>query len=169
MTHDLSFHAAGWHADLHTPVVDNKYYDPATGELVTTVERDHHEYQGPPAVDLVITSFYEGADTCHHRAMRAFPMVALLAHILRVVDRRKLGIDTVTATPYAIRVIIADHITSDTFYKIADEMVNGIWDVKVEGEEKEKEEKVEETKEKEEAREKEKGKGEEPEKETKEE
>lgn len=59
--------------------------------------------------------------------MRAFPMEALLGHIMRVVGKRKLGIDSETATPFAIRVLIAQDITTDEFLEITDEMVNGIW------------------------------------------
>ncbi|KAL1889991.1 hypothetical protein Sste5346_008570 [Sporothrix stenoceras] len=139
-----SFHTPGWHGDADTPVVDNKYIDKDTGKVVV-VPPDHAEYLGPPAIDIIISCLHdsneggtgEGAPHGHRRSMRAFPMDALLRHVLRVAYRHKhqgVYIDSVMATPFAIRLTIGGDFSSDEYDTITDEMMNGIWDVTEEDE-----------------------------------
>lgn len=140
-----SFHTPGWHGEADTPVVDDKYIDKDTGELVI-VPSDHAEYLGPPAIDIVISCLHdsinddgagEGPPHAHRRSMRAFSMDALLRHILRVAYRHKhqgVYVDSVMATPFTIRVTIGGDFTSDEYDQITDEMMNGIWDVTEEDE-----------------------------------
>lgn len=123
--HPLAIHTPGWHADARTPVVDDKYYDRNTGEL--RVASNYQTYSGPPAVDIIINSQHEDTCRCTYRAAREFPMEALLWQIMRVVHDRKLGIDSLVATPYAIRIIICHEITVEEFRAISNEMANGIW------------------------------------------
>jgi len=126
MSHPLEFHAPGWHGEANTPVIDGKYCDRATGELRDS--NNHEEYAGPPAVDIVVKSLHADTSQCGYRAARAFPMEALLCHIVSVVAQHKLTLDSVVATPYAIRVILAHDLTPTAFIDIACEMANGIWD-----------------------------------------
>jgi len=126
--HPLEFHAPGWHDKGRTPVVDGKYYDRETGAVRLASEGDHQEYMGPPAVDIVVKSQHIDTVHCTYRAARSFPMAALLCHIMRVVGERKLEVDSVMATPYAIRIILSHELKPEEFGEIASEMVNGIWD-----------------------------------------
>ncbi|CAI7565639.1 unnamed protein product [Penicillium crustosum] len=105
-THPLEFHAPGWHDEERTPIVDGKYYDRATGEIRLASEGDYQEYMGPPAVDIIVRS----------------------QHIDTVVGDRKLELDSVIATTYAIRVTLAHELTPDQFSEIALNMANGVWD-----------------------------------------
>jgi hypothetical protein len=50
--------------------------------------------------------------------------------MIRVVHDRKLEMDSLTATPYAIRLILAHKLTQEEFYEVTDKMVNGVWDQK---------------------------------------
>ncbi|OAA69828.1 hypothetical protein ISF_03098 [Cordyceps fumosorosea ARSEF 2679] len=63
-SHPLELHAPGWHDEARTPVVDNKYYDRATGEIRTASEGDHQEYMGPPSVDILIRSQHVDTVQC---------------------------------------------------------------------------------------------------------
>lgn len=118
-------HTPGWHGEARTPVVDGKYYDPNTGELRRA---SGGEYLGPPAVDIIVKSIHADTTQCVYRAARPFRVEALLWQVMKVVHERKLEIDSVVATAYAIRVILAHEITVEEFGEIAGEMVNGIWD-----------------------------------------
>ena len=119
-----------WHDIGESPVVDGRYIDRTTGTVVAAPEGDgHQEYMGPPAVDVIVQSIHEDTTQCVFRAARPFPMAALLRHIVtNVIGKRKLEIDSVVATPYAIRVILAHALTPAAFSEIAMEMANGIWD-----------------------------------------
>ncbi|OAQ62869.1 hypothetical protein VFPPC_16392 [Pochonia chlamydosporia 170] len=132
--HPLEIYTPGWHSDVRTPVVDGKYYDKKTGEL--RIASDHEEYSGPPAVDIIIKSQHEDTCQCTYRAARPFPVEALLWQIMRVVHDRKLEVDSLIATTYAIRIILCHKLTVDEFHEISIEMANGIWnqDVKVDEE-----------------------------------
>ncbi|KAK1752049.1 hypothetical protein QBC47DRAFT_389513 [Echria macrotheca] len=125
-SHPLEFHAPGWHGEAKTPVMDGKYCDRVTGELRSS--NNHEEYIGPPAVDILVTSIHADTLDCSYRAARRFPMEALLCHITRVVAQHKLDLDSVVATTYTIRVVLAHELTVDAFSNICGEMVNGIWD-----------------------------------------
>ncbi|PHH78887.1 hypothetical protein CDD82_2787 [Ophiocordyceps australis] len=122
--HPQQFFSPGWHAEAHTPVVDGKYYDRASGEVR---DASGGEYSGPPAVDLVIMSLDAESSQCVYRAARPFPLEALLCHIMGIVKERKLEIDSLTATRFAIRIILSHELTVDQFNEVTDEMSNGIW------------------------------------------
>lgn len=47
--------------------------------------------------------------------------------IMRIVDERKLQIDSLNATPYAIRVVLAHELSGEEFAEVADVMATGIW------------------------------------------
>lgn len=126
--HPLEFHAPGWHDEERTPIVDGKYYDRATGEIRLASEGDYQEYMGPPAVDIIVRSQHIDTVKCIYRASRPFPMETLLCHIMKVVGDKKLELDSVIATTYAIRVTLAHELTPDQFSEIALNMANGVWD-----------------------------------------
>ncbi|KAL1891048.1 hypothetical protein Sste5346_007871 [Sporothrix stenoceras] len=130
LEHPFEFHAPGWHGTGHSPVVGGRYIDRSTGEVVAAPDGDgHQEYAGPPAVDIIVMSIHEDTTQCVFRAARAFPMAAILGHIFtNVIQKRKLEIDSVTATPFAIRVILAHPLTPAEFSDISMEMANGMWD-----------------------------------------
>ena len=83
---------------------------------------------GPPAVDIIVRSQHIDTVKCIYRASRPFPMETLLCHIMKVVGDRKLELDSVIATTYAIRVTLAHELTPDQFSEIALNMANGVWD-----------------------------------------
>ncbi|GAB0145675.1 hypothetical protein EsHS_00006101 [Epichloe bromicola] len=124
--HSQEISTPGWHGDEQTPVVDGKYYDRKTGELRTAI--GHQEYSGPPAVDILIKSQHVETADCCSRSARPFPVTALLCHMMRVVEERKLEIDSLVVTTYAIRLILDNEMTKEEFYEAADKMSNGIWD-----------------------------------------
>lgn len=126
--HRLEFHGPGWHDESRTPVVDGKYYDRATGQVRTAPDGDHQEYSGPPSVDIIIKSQHIDTVHCTYRAARAFPMEVLLCHIMKVVGQRKLELDSVMATPYAIRVLLSHELTPKDFSDVALQMANGIYE-----------------------------------------
>ncbi|KJZ73141.1 hypothetical protein HIM_07525 [Hirsutella minnesotensis 3608] len=128
LSHPLAFHAPGWHDEERTPIVDGKYHDRATGEIRLAPDGDHQEYLGPPAVDVVIRSQHIDTLQCAYRTSRPFPMQTLLCHIMRVVGDKNLELDSVTATPYAIRIILSHELTPDQFSEVALDMVNGVWE-----------------------------------------
>ena len=117
-------HGPGWHADARTPVIDGRYYDPKTGELRAAT--GHQEYLGPPAVDIIIRSQHEDTTQCVFRASRSFRVEALLCQMMEVVRDQKLEIDSLNATPYAIRIILCSELTVDDFYAAAFRMANGL-------------------------------------------
>ncbi|CAK7219814.1 hypothetical protein SBRCBS47491_003978 [Sporothrix bragantina] len=133
LEHPLEFYGPGWHDEGKTPVVNGFYIDRATGESIAAPDSDHHqEYNGPPAVDIIVSSIHEDTTQCTFRAGRYFPMEALLCHIVtNVVGKRKLELDSLVATPFAIRVTLAHALTPNEFSEIALEMANGIWDAPV--------------------------------------
>ncbi|CAK7210655.1 hypothetical protein SEUCBS140593_000904 [Sporothrix eucalyptigena] len=139
LEHPLEFHAPGWHDEGNTPVVNGFYIDRVTGKPVAAPDSDHHqEYMGPPCVDIIVTSIHEDTTQCVFRAARPFPMNALLCHIVsNVVGRRDLEVDSLMATPFAIRVTLAHPLTTEEFSEISMEMANGIWDHPPEVEKKE--------------------------------
>jgi len=51
----------------------------------------------------------------------------LLFQIMKIVNDRKLRLDSLTATGYAIRVIVAHEMTVAEWDGVVDEMANGIW------------------------------------------
>ncbi|CAK7203340.1 hypothetical protein SEUCBS139899_006071 [Sporothrix eucalyptigena] len=119
--HPKEFHTDWWHYDANTPVVGGKYCDPATGET-RDMPDDKPLYRGPPAVDIDIMNQYIRDTNQALRVQRSFPMEFLLCHILSVVDKRQLKLDTVVATHFTIRVILSHELSSDEFYEIAGEM-----------------------------------------------
>ena len=122
--HPDAIHTPSWDWVAKTPVVDGKIEDPKTGELRTASDT---QYAGPPSVDMVIMSVHEDTTHCCYRSQRPFPVEKLLYQIMRVVHDRKLAIDSLTATTYAIRIVLAHELTVDEFYKVTDAMSNGIW------------------------------------------
>jgi hypothetical protein len=130
VVHPLEFHVPGWHDAGHLPVVDDCNIDRSTGAVFDAPEgAGHQEDTDPPAVDIVVMSVHENTTQCVFLGARPFPMAALLGHIVtNVIGKRKLEIDSVTATPFAIRVILAHPLTPTAFSEIAMEMANGIWD-----------------------------------------
>ncbi|PYH94517.1 hypothetical protein BO71DRAFT_398798 [Aspergillus ellipticus CBS 707.79] len=123
--HPDELHVPGWHAESNRPIVDGKYHDPATGELRAATG---HEYAGPPAVDIVITNLHEASAGRIHRAQLPFRVEKLLGWMMRVVEERKLQLDSVNATPYAIRVVLAHGLDGEQFSEVAGVMANGIWE-----------------------------------------
>ncbi|KXT05082.1 hypothetical protein AC578_7554 [Pseudocercospora eumusae] len=121
-THQAEFHAPTWHYQNQTPVIDGKYIDRDTGET-KTISVNQSEFLGPPAVDVVIRSQHEDTTQCVFRASRAVPMEALLGHIMGIVGEKKLQLDSVMATAYAIRVVLSHELTPEEFGAIAVEMV----------------------------------------------
>ncbi|ATY66018.1 hypothetical protein CCM_00212 [Cordyceps militaris CM01] len=124
--HPLEFHSPGWHEESRTPVIDNKYYDRATGEIRTAVEGDHQEYTGPPGVDIIIRSQHIDTVQCALRAARRLPMETLLCHIMKIVGEKNLELDSIMATTYSIRVILSHDLQPDEFIKITSDMVFGL-------------------------------------------
>ena len=136
------FHAPGWHSEERTPVVDGKYIDRATGDvktLATAAANDTsdasdgdgaaQEYMGPPSVDVVVMSVSGATSSCAFRAARAFPMEALLANIMKTVVARGLALDSLVATTYSIRVILADEtLTPSSFADVALAFVNDVFE-----------------------------------------
>ena len=51
-----------------------------------------------------------------------------LFQIMRVVHDWKLEVDSLNATPYAIRIILSHELTVEEFKEYSLEMANGIWD-----------------------------------------
>lgn len=47
---------------------------------------------------------------------------------MKVIGEKKLELDSVIATTYAIRVTLAHELTPDQFSEIAIDMANGVWD-----------------------------------------
>ncbi|KAK5994622.1 hypothetical protein PT974_05103 [Cladobotryum mycophilum] len=122
--HPDEFHSPGWDDDAKRPIVDGKYNDPATGELRSATG---YIYAGPPAVDMVIMNLHESSNTHIFRAQRSFPVEKLLFQIMRVVHDRELEIDSINATAYAIRIVLAHELTSEEFAEVYQEMANGMW------------------------------------------
>ena len=120
-------HGPVWHGEARTPVIDGKYHDPATDEL-RVASGDHGYYLGPPAVDMIVHSIHEATSNRTFRAARPFTVEVLLYQVMRVVHDRKLEIDSLNATPYAIRITLAHELSNDEFTEVALEMVNGVWD-----------------------------------------
>lgn len=123
--HPRQFYAPEWHGEAQTPVVDGKYYDRATGELRVA---SGSYCGGPPEVDIIIQSIHEDTTQCCFRASRPFPVEVLLWHIMQEVHERKLEMDSLTATPYAIRVTLAHELTVDEFNDVSIKMANRVWD-----------------------------------------
>ncbi|EPE05912.1 hypothetical protein F503_08443 [Ophiostoma piceae UAMH 11346] len=130
------FHAPGWHGEERTPVVDGKYIDRATGDVKTLKTADvrddddvAQEYMGPPSVDVFVMSIHDATSSCAFRAARAFTMEVLLANIMKIVAERGLALDSVVATTYSIRVILADDkLTPDSFSDVALAFVNDVFE-----------------------------------------
>ncbi|OAA60988.1 hypothetical protein SPI_05012 [Niveomyces insectorum RCEF 264] len=123
--HPDQFHAGSWDWLARRPIVDNKIEDPVTGQVRTA---GPEQVDGPPSVDLVITNLHDEA-TGTYRASRPFPMEKLLAHVLRVVDVRKIALHAVTATRYSVTVVLVDDlVAAGGFNIVANTMANGIWD-----------------------------------------
>lgn len=125
-TKQRQLHTQGWYEEARTPVVDGKYEDPSTGQVLIA---DGAQYLGPPAVDIIVLSIHEATTDCVFRAARAFKMEHLLANIVRVVSQRDLDIDSLNASTYAIRVVLAHELTKEDFGTVAVEVVNGFFEV----------------------------------------
>lgn len=54
-------------------------------------------------------------------------MQKLLCHVVGVIRDRGLEVDSLTATPYAIRVVLAHPLNDEKFGEVTDLMANGIW------------------------------------------
>lgn len=122
-SHPLEFHGPAWHCEGQTPVVDDKYYDRATGEIRHVVDGEGGGYyMGPPSVDIIIQNLHEGG---FFRAARASPIGPLLCHIMKIIGEKKLNLDSVTATTYTIRLTLAHALPRKEFNEIAVEMIWG--------------------------------------------
>ena len=110
-----------WHAEQETPVVDGKYIDRTTGEVLEATGCTF--YLGPPAVDIIIKGQHAETAGCTLRAARLLPLETLLHQITTIISERKLEVDSLMATPYAIRVILLGEMTREEFYEAAREMV----------------------------------------------
>lgn len=119
------FHAIYWDAEANRPIVDGKYIDPKTGELRPSTGA---AYTGPSSVDIIIINLHEDSNEGIYRATRSFPMEKLLFHMMRIVHERELQIDSVNATAYAVRIIMAHELKKEEFIEAAHAMLNAIWD-----------------------------------------
>ncbi|KAJ2981346.1 hypothetical protein NQ176_g2085 [Zarea fungicola] len=122
--HPDEFDCPIWDYEANRPVVDGKFNDPKTGEVRIDTGAG---YLGPPAVDLIITNIHGDSDFKIYRSQRPFPVETILCHIMRIVGDRSLKIDSVNATPYAIRVVLAHPLDVEAFDEVTDQMSNGIW------------------------------------------
>ncbi|GKZ36771.1 hypothetical protein AbraIFM66950_007968 [Aspergillus brasiliensis] len=121
--HPDEFFTPGWDAESNRPVVDGKYHEPKTGELRPAIGR---QFAGPPAVDIIITNLHEESCGRVYRAQLPFRVERLLVWIMGVVEDRKLQLDSLNATPYAIRVVLAHELTGGEFTEVASTMAKGI-------------------------------------------
>ena len=122
--HPNQFFSPGWDGDTHQPVVDGKYLDPKTGELR---KAGNSSYLGPPAVDFIVQSIHEDSPIdCFFRAQRPVPIESMLCQVANAVCKRKLTIDSLNATQYSIRIILAHPLSKDEFMEVAFEMANGV-------------------------------------------
>jgi len=121
--HPDEFHATPWDAHANRPVVDGKYQDPVTGELRTACGSIRG---GPPSVDIVIMNI--NVSSCNYiaRASRDLPTRTLLCHIMKVVEQHMLGIDSVNATEYSIRLVLCHQFENlDQWREISGAIVDG--------------------------------------------
>ncbi|KAM0425974.1 hypothetical protein ACHAPT_008913 [Fusarium lateritium] len=123
--HEDEFHPISWDYEAKRPIVDSKYNDPKTGELRTSTGA---VYSGPPSVDIIIMNLHEDSNEGIYRATRPFPVEKLLFHVMRIVHERRLKIDSLNATAYAIRVILAHELKKEEFIEAAHAMLNAVWD-----------------------------------------
>ena len=72
-------------------------------------------------------SLHEETNGIVHRAARPFPMEKLLYQIMQIVNDRKLRLDSIQATSYTIRVVLAHELKVGELRDVANDMVNGIW------------------------------------------
>ena len=91
------FHAPSWHGDARTPVVDGRYEDPETG--VIHVATDAEYCGGPPEVDIIILSIHEETSGFVYRSSRPFKIEHLLFQMVKIVNSRRIQIDSLNATP----------------------------------------------------------------------
>lgn len=117
------FHPVHWDAEAKRPIVDGKYSDSKTGGLRTSTGA---VYTGPPSVDIIIMNLHEDSNGGIYRATRPFPVEKLLFHIMRIVHERGLQIDSVNATAYAIRIILAHELKKEAFIEAAHAMLNAM-------------------------------------------
>jgi len=60
------------------------------------------------------------------RAQRPLPHRTYLCHLMRVIEARNIDIDSLTATPYTIRLILRHEFSSiHQWMEVAGELVNG--------------------------------------------
>lgn len=124
-----SIHTPHWHPDERTPVVDGKYYDKKTGELL--VAADDSGYLGPPAVDIIISNLNYDTGLYVSRWARQFPVEQLLWQIMKVVKANELQIASVNATLYSINIMLTAEATKEQMNGLSDRMANGIWEPEV--------------------------------------
>jgi len=121
--HPDEFHGGDWHSTKDCPIVDGKYEDPDTGEIC---EAEAYRRSGPPCVDIVIMNLDISSLDHLVRASRALPLRTYLCHLMRVVDERKLGLDSLTATAYTIRLVLRHEFTSlDEWREVSRQLVDG--------------------------------------------
>ena len=89
------FYAPSWHGDARTPVVDGKYEDPETGAI--RVATDAEYYGGPPEVDIIILSIHEETRGFVYRSSRPFKVEHLLFQMVKIVNNRRIQIDSLNA------------------------------------------------------------------------
>lgn len=123
--HPDEFHAPGWDEESKRPIIDGKYNDPKTGELR---EAKGMVYSGPPAVDLVVMNLHEATANSVFRIQQAFPVERILYHVMKVVHAGKIQIDSLTATQYAVRIVLAHELTQEGFDKFYGDILSGVWD-----------------------------------------
>ncbi|PWY68617.1 hypothetical protein BO70DRAFT_382694 [Aspergillus heteromorphus CBS 117.55] len=108
-SHPDELHAPSWHATSNRPIVGGKYHDPETGEVR---DATGHEFSGPLPP-------WTSSSRISTRTRPA------------VVEERKLMLDSVNATPYAIRVVLAHGLSGEEFGEVAGVMVDGVWGERV--------------------------------------
>ncbi|KAL2674093.1 hypothetical protein Neosp_012539 [[Neocosmospora] mangrovei] len=119
------FRPVYWDAEDKRPIVDGKHNDPQTGELRISTGA---AYSGPPSVHIIIMNLHEDSNEGIFSATRSFPMEKLLFHMMRIVHERNLQVDSVNATQYAIRIILAHELNREEFNEAARAMLGAIRD-----------------------------------------
>lgn len=117
-----SIRGPDWHFEAQTRVVEGKYIDRTTGKFL--VDHGGGKFAGPLAVDIIIKSQHAQTAYCTVRAQRPYSMETILCHLMKVVEREKLQVDSVMATTYSIRVILSHELTREGSCEGTDDMLH---------------------------------------------
>ncbi|KAJ6442750.1 hypothetical protein O9K51_03925 [Purpureocillium lavendulum] len=98
--HPWEIHAPQW-VEGKTPVVDGKYIDLKTGDLK---EATSNWRLGPPAVNCAIYAISTGIRVAQNQM--TFPVDKVLWRLINAVHKYDVEVDSLTATPYTVRLIL---------------------------------------------------------------